>query len=97
MARFGIRRQRDLLLVHWALATNDLRDALMAHAHDPGDGRHRQALAVRGANRLVPLLLEGFLGLRQRSFALSVLLGESSQTASGLRGLAFRASDLKIV
>lgn len=41
-----------------ASAPHNLRNPLMAHAHDLGDGLHRQAVFVGGADGLVPFLAE---------------------------------------
>jgi hypothetical protein len=69
----------------------------VAHAHDLGDGLHGQALAVGGTDGLIPPLPEVFAGCVQGGFALGVVLGKGSKTASGLGCMAFRASDLRIV
>jgi hypothetical protein len=69
----------------------------VAHAHDPGNGRHRQALAVSRADGLVALLPQFFTGLLQSGFALGVALGKGSKTVSGVRGLAFSSGDAWIV
>jgi hypothetical protein len=69
----------------------------MAHAHDPGDSRHGQALTVGGADRLVPLLPQFLAGFLPRRLALGVALGKGSQTGSGLWGLAFGSGDPGIV
>lgn len=81
------------------LASDDLRDALVAHAHahDLGYGLHGQTLAVGGADGLILLLPEIFAGLLQGGFAPQVVLGEGGQTGSGLGRLAFRSGVLKIV
>jgi hypothetical protein len=80
-----------------ASAPDNLRDALVSHAHDLSNGLHGQTLAVSRAYRFVPFLPEVFGGLLQRCFAPSVVLGEGNQACSGLRGLAFRAGYLRIV
>jgi hypothetical protein len=49
--------------VHPLLAADDLRDPLVAHAHDAGDGLHRQAVAVCRADGLVALLAQLVAGL----------------------------------
>jgi hypothetical protein len=51
------------------LAPDDLRDPLMAHAHDLGNGLHGQTLAVGGADGFVALLPSGFARLLQGCFA----------------------------
>jgi hypothetical protein len=79
------------------LAPYDLRDALVAHAHDLGNGLHGQTLAVGRADGLIPLVAEVFTGLLQGGFAPGVVLGEGGQVGSGLGRLTFRSGDLKIV
>jgi hypothetical protein len=79
------------------LAPDDLRDALVTHAHDLGNGFHGQTLAVSRAYRFVPLLPEGFVALGERCFALVVGLCKGDKARSGLGCLAFRSGDLKIV
>lgn len=69
----------------------------MAHAHDLGDGLHGQSTAVGGPDGFVPLLSQYFGGLLQGLLAPGVVLGKGGQTGSGLGGLAFRASDPRIV
>jgi hypothetical protein len=79
------------------LAPDDLRDALVAHAHDLGDGFHRQAIAVGGADRFVSLVAEVFARLLLRCVALGVGLCKGGKTRSGLWCLTFRSGDLEIV
>jgi hypothetical protein len=79
------------------LASDDLGDALVAHAHDLGDGRHRQAIGVGHADGFVALVAEVFASLIQAGFAAGVVLGEGAQAASGLGCSAFRAGDSGIV
>lgn len=79
------------------LAPDDLRDALMAHAHDLGDGLHRQPIAVGGADGRVAGLAQVVAGLVQGCFTADVVLGKGRKTASGLGGLAFWTGDPKIV
>jgi hypothetical protein len=55
---------------------HDLRDALVAHAHDLGDGLHRQAVVVGGADGFVAFLSERFARLIQSGFAPRVVLGK---------------------
>lgn len=69
----------------------------MTHAHNLGDGLHRQTLAVGSADGLVSLLAERFGGLLQGCFAPHVVLGESDQMGSGLGSVAFGAGDSGIV
>ena len=69
----------------------------MAHAHDPGNRRHGQTLAVSRADSLVALLPQFFADLLQSGFALGVALGKGSETGPGLRGLAFSSGDSWIV
>jgi hypothetical protein len=69
----------------------------MAHAQDLGDGSHRQAVLVGGADRLIPLLAQLVAGLVQRRLALGVLLGKGSQMSSGVGCLAFGSGDPRIV
>lgn len=69
----------------------------MAHAHDLGNGLHRQAIVVGGADGFVPLLSEVFGSLLQGCLTPGVVLGEGRQAGSGLRGLAFRTGDARIV
>lgn len=78
-------------------APDDLRDALVAHAHDLGNGCHRQALTVGRPYGFVSLLPELFGGLLQGCFAPGVVVGEGGQVGSGLGGVAFGAGDLRIV
>lgn len=80
-----------------ALASDDLRDALVAHAHDLSDGLHRQAVVVGGTDGFVSLVPEFFGGLLQGCFAPGVVLGEGGQAGSGLGSLTFRAGDSRIV
>jgi hypothetical protein len=79
------------------LAPNDLRDALVAHAHDLGDSRHRQAIAVRRPNGLVALGAELLRLLVKRFLALGVGHSERDETRTSFRCLTFRAGDAKIV
>jgi hypothetical protein len=69
----------------------------MAHAHDLGDGLHRQATRVGCLYGFVPLLSELFGGLLQSCFAPGVVLGKGDQIGSGLGSLTFGASDSGIV
>jgi len=69
----------------------------MAHAHDLGDGRHRQAVSVGRPDGFVALLAKVISGSLQRGFAVGVVLGEGHQTGSGFRGLTFGTGDLRIV
>src|ERR1700692_3323628 len=79
------------------LASDDLRDPLMAQAHGLSDGLHRQPFAVGEADGLVALSAQA-LGLRiQGGCALRVVLGEGCQALFGAWGLAFSASDQPIV
>jgi hypothetical protein len=96
-SRVGITPVRRSLRAARASAPDNLRDALVSHAHDLSNGLHGQTLAVSRAYRFVPLLPEVFGGLLQRCFAPGVVLGEGNQACSGLRGLAFRAGYLRIV
>lgn len=79
------------------LAPDDLRDTLMAHAHDLCNGLHRKAVVVGRPDGPVTLAPQCFACPLQRGFAPRVVLGEGSQTGSDLGGLAFRAGDLRIV
>jgi hypothetical protein len=79
------------------LAPDDLRDTLVAHAHDLGNGRHWQAIVVGPPYGFVSLLTELFGSLLQSCFALGVVLGESSEAGSGLGSLTFRTGDPRIV
>jgi hypothetical protein len=78
-------------------APDDLRHPLVAHAHDLGNGSHRQAVVVGRSDRFVALLAQLVAGSLQLSLTLRVALGKARQVASGIRGLAFRTSDLGIV
>lgn len=69
----------------------------MAHAHDLGNGLHRQAALIGRADGFVSLLPERFGDLLQGRFALGVVLGESCQMSSGLGSVAFGADDPGIV
>ena len=60
----------------------------MGHAQDPGDRRHRQAVAVGGADRPIALGAEALCGAGLLNLALGVLLGEGSQPRLGVGGLA---------
>jgi hypothetical protein len=79
------------------LASDDLRHPLMAHAHELGNGRHRESRAIGRPNGRIPLVPQGFSGLLQRCFALGVVLSEGSQPGSRLRGLTFSSGDPRIV
>lgn len=79
------------------LASDDLRHPLMAHAHELGNGRHRESRAIGRTNGRIPLAAQGFCGLLQRGLALGVVLGKGCQPGSGLWGLAFSSGDLEIV
>ena len=79
------------------LAPHDLRDPLVAHAHDLSDGVHRQTIGVGGADRFVPFLLKCFTGLVKGCLALGVALGKGSQLSLGLGCLAFSSGDASIV
>lgn len=78
-------------------APHDLRDALVAHAHDLRNGGHRQAGVVGGPDSLVTGLTQFLGGPLQLGFALGVVLGKGRQATSGLGGLAFGTGDLGIV
>jgi hypothetical protein len=69
----------------------------VAHAHDLGDGLHRQAVAVGLADGLVALGSQSLQRLCQRILALGIDLGEGGKTGAGLGSLAFRTGDLGIV
>lgn len=69
----------------------------MAHTHDAGDGRHRQAVLVGPADSFVTLLTQLVASPLKLGLAFRVVLGKGRQAAPGLRGLAFRTSDLSIV
>lgn len=69
----------------------------MAHAHDLGNGRHGQALAIGRPYGFVSLVPELFGGLLQSCVAPGVVLGEGGQVGSGLGGVTFGAGDLGIV
>lgn len=90
--RFGSNQLRKA-----RLASDDLRHALVAHAHDPGNRRHWQSLAVGSADRLVPLVAQLGDSLVERGFALGIRLGEGCQACSGVWGLAFGSGDFPIV
>lgn len=93
----GLTPVRRSARVARASAPDDLRDALVTHAHDLGNGLHGQTLAVSRAYRFVPLLPEVFVALGERCFALGVGLCKGGKTRSGLGCLAFRSGDLKMV
>lgn len=76
---------------------DDLRDALVAHAHDLRNGRHWQTGVVGGPYGLIAALAQFLTGPLQLGFALGVVLGKGRQAASGLGSLAFGAGDLGIV
>jgi hypothetical protein len=79
------------------LAANDLRHPLVAHAEHVGNGRHRQAIAVRPADGLVTLGAQ-LLGLAlQLGFALAVVLGKRLQAGLGFRDMTLRTGDPGIV
>ena len=60
----GIRSPR-LAASASGLAADDLRDALVAHAHDLGDVRHRHVVPVGLADRAIPLFAQPLrLGLK---------------------------------
>jgi hypothetical protein len=79
------------------LAPDDLRDALMAHAHDLGNGLHRQTALVGRPYGFVSLVPELFGGLLQGCFALGVVLGKGCEAGSGLGSMTFRAGYSGIV
>jgi hypothetical protein len=68
----------------------------MAHAHDLGDGFHRQAVAVGGSNRPVTLGSQAFRSFFQLSFPPRVFLGECRQPVAGFRCLTFWTGDSSI-
>jgi len=83
--------------VIFVLAPHDLRHPLVAHAHDLGNGLHRQAVFVGrpdGAVSLSPQLVGGLLKL---AFAAGIGLGKGCQAVFGLGCLALRSGDVKIV
>jgi hypothetical protein len=80
-----------------ALAAHDLADPLMAHAHDLGDGSHRQAVAVGLADGFVALGSQCFVLPLQGLLAPGVVLGEGAQAGAGFGGMAGSAGDLRIV
>jgi hypothetical protein len=69
----------------------------VAHAKDPGDHRHRQAVAVGGADRAVALGAEALGDLGLFGLALGVLCGEGIEPGEGVGGLALGAGDAPIV
>jgi hypothetical protein len=69
----------------------------VAHLHDLGDGLHGEAILVGSADGFVALVAQFLAGLLQLGLPLGVARGKGRQAASGLGGLAFRASDLRIV
>lgn len=69
----------------------------MAHAHNLGDGLHRQAALIGRADGFVSLLPERFGGLLQGCFTPHVVLGEGGQMGSGLGSVAFGSGDSGIV
>lgn len=69
----------------------------MAHAHDLGDGRHRQTIVVGAPNRQVALNTQLLGSPIQFFLAPAVLLSKRSKASFGLGSLAFRAGDLRIV
>jgi len=78
-------------------AAHDLAHALVAHAHDLGDGGHRQAVAVGLTNGLVALGPQRLVLPLQGLLALGVVLGEAAQAGTGFGGMAGSAGDLGIV
>jgi hypothetical protein len=69
----------------------------VAQAHDPGNRRHRQSLAIGRTDRLIALTAQlGGLPFERR-FALDVVLGKGRQAGSGIRGLAFSSGYTPIV
>lgn len=78
-------------------ASDDLRDALVAHAEDLGYSGHRQALAVRLADRFVAFRAERFVLPFQGFLALGVVLGEGAQAGTGFGGMAGSTGDAGIV
>lgn len=69
----------------------------MAHAHDLGDGRHREAVAVGLPDGSIPFGAQLVGGPIQLLLALGVLLDEGCEAGFGLWGLAFGAGDPWIV
>jgi hypothetical protein len=80
-----------------ASASDDLRDALVAHAHYLGDGRHGESVLVSPADGLVAFLAQDFACLLKCLFALGVARGEGHKAGSSVGGLAFAAGDSRIV
>jgi hypothetical protein len=79
------------------LASDDLRDALVAHLQHAGNFSHREFAAIGGADRLIAVRTQLGGAVFKLSLALGVLLGECRQAGFGLRCLAFAASDPGIV
>ncbi|MGA8746451.1 MAG: hypothetical protein WB507_11380 [Solirubrobacterales bacterium] len=69
----------------------------MADAEHLGDRRHRQAVAVGGADRAVALGAEALGDLGLGGLALGVLGGEGIEPGKGIGGLALGAGDVPIV
>ncbi len=69
----------------------------MGHLQHPGDRRHRQTVAIGGADRPVALGAEALAGLSLCGLALGVLLGEGGQPRFGIGCLALGAGDPPIV
>jgi hypothetical protein len=79
------------------LASDDLRDALVAHLEHPGNLGHRQAFAIGGPYRLVAIRSQLLGPLLKLALQPRVFVGECRQAGFGLRCLAFASSDRRIV
>lgn len=77
------------------LAPDDLRHPLVAHAHDLGDGLHRQAVLVGGADGFVSLFTELASSLLQLVLTAGVLLGKGRETRFGVRCLTLGTGNSK--
>lgn len=69
----------------------------MADAHDLGDGRHRQAVAVGDSDGFVTLPAQIIAGSLQGFLALHVALGKGRQVLASIGSLAFGSGDALIV
>lgn len=75
------------------LAADDLRHALMAHAHDLGDGLHRQAVLIRRPDGFIALCAELVGRLLQLALPVGVFLGKGRQAGFRLGCLALGTDD----
>jgi hypothetical protein len=69
----------------------------VAHAHNLGDGFHRQAVFVGSTDCFIALVSQLVASAGQLGLALGELPGEGSKAVPGFGGLAFGSGDSMIV